>query len=1201
MPELRLHLSGGDLAAITPELSWKGECQRGAALSLVLDPKWLEDLRWLWEDPLVDLFDAGSGRRKRAEQAVSMVGMALGTAFTATEQMRRLLATALAPRQETVVLISSESDPALALPWEITRFPDGMELSSMAGGIARQRENAGTAVSPGRAGTGLLKVLLVVSRPAGSADVEYQAIAARLLTRLEGRAQVTLVRPGTFAAFDRLIREQEWDLVHYDGHGVAGELVFEDQLVKAEKIGAALARSGVPVFALNACQSAVSGGSYSKDAREVGSVARALVDTGALAVVAMGASVRVSSAVTFFDTFYEQLSRGGTLSSACQDARRAIGAAGDGKGHGPLDWAIPVLYLRHDFAPFQDRGPSVDDILNGAGQAPADPAVFIGRDADLYVLDRAVDEHPRLLLFGAAGVGKTTLAEHLLDWQRRTNGVSHAARFSFRGAPPMEEFAGFVEREAELAWPEAGQRFRSAQWAAMPLGERLRTMAKVLGASQGGMRLFFLDNVETLAGYPDAGSGPYTAQDRESFRGFLHALDGRRTRVVLTSRRDEVALLRDRVRRVRLRGVKGRHRMEMLREYTGIYGSDTRLREVLDDDAQRPALDELLRRLGGHPSATRVAAYGLSERTADQVISSFRGQAERIEIPAGEDGDGSLEEEFAGALERLADERRRGLALLGVFTLQFYEADLFDLVADAGFPDGVVADRSHDALRRVLRDACALGLIARAEGNDRVWELVPGAQAVLDQLGRGMLDAETFRRLELRFLQHVVRTAARETEEMHSGGKAGDAIRFCEVEEGNLRHALHLAERERDLASAHVILELLLEFWRIQGRLGDLDGVVDAWTRATSGPAGGPPAYEDESATRLWCYLRSVRAERLIEAGRYDAGMEIHQSVVDHLQAHPGTHLDLLATSIAGLGAAYRRRGDPKAAERCYSEALEIRGRLRDDRGMASIYHRLGRVKMEGGEPDEAERLYRESLGIRVKLDDRAGMAAGYYRLGMIELERDNLAEAENWLRQALEIDTALGHRAGKANTYYQLGRLERKRGRDDEAETFFRSSLKIDQGLGDHLGMATTYLQLCSLEKDRDRAQAEQWGRRSLAIHLAGGDKAGIARAYAHLTELSAAWHDHEGAASLARDALRAFKARGPMDQAVVVRELNRIRSAIGPDAFASAWREVVIDPYVQTTTAYLGGTEPDAPVPGPGKLADAGPREIIDGHTPQ
>jgi hypothetical protein len=344
MAELSLHLSGTDLSALIPELSWRAERHVGNPVDLCLDANDLACLHWLWEDPLVHLFEPGSGRRTHAEQAVAAIGAALGRAFVASPPMQGLFERVLSSGEETLVLVSSEYDRVLDLPWELARTPDGTDLSSLVGGIARRRVNVLRAQP--REGTGPLRVLLVVSRPAAADDVEYQAIAAKLLGRLEGRAEVKLVRPGTFPAFEQMVDSGGWDLVHYDGHGRAGSLEFENAMVKAKRIGRILKRSGVPVFVLNACQSAMCvADPAGSEAEEGDSVARVLVDTGAAAVVAMGASVRVGAAVTFFDRFYQDLANGATLNQACHRARRAVDA---GDPQGPLDWAIPVLYLRED-------------------------------------------------------------------------------------------------------------------------------------------------------------------------------------------------------------------------------------------------------------------------------------------------------------------------------------------------------------------------------------------------------------------------------------------------------------------------------------------------------------------------------------------------------------------------------------------------------------------------------------------------------------------------------------------------------------------------------------------------------------------------------------------------------------------------------------------------------------------------------------
>ena len=58
---------------------------------------------------------------------------------------------------------------------------------------------AGTLEVPG----GRLRVLMVISRPAGTADVGYQMVARPLLERLEavrGEVDLTVLRPPTFDA-----------------------------------------------------------------------------------------------------------------------------------------------------------------------------------------------------------------------------------------------------------------------------------------------------------------------------------------------------------------------------------------------------------------------------------------------------------------------------------------------------------------------------------------------------------------------------------------------------------------------------------------------------------------------------------------------------------------------------------------------------------------------------------------------------------------------------------------------------------------------------------------------------------------------------------------------------------------------------------------------------------------------------------------
>ena len=160
-----------------------------------------------------------------------------------------------------------------------------------------------------------LRVLLVIARPGGRADVPFRSVASRLVRggaeQMEG-LDLDVLRPATFARLSQVLHAaheagRPYHVVHFDGHGtwldlaglglapggtgqaveaggggvglsplmygvsVAGPvragqhgyLLFEDpdseenqQLVDGPTLGRLLTATGVPVLVLNACRSA---------------------------------------------------------------------------------------------------------------------------------------------------------------------------------------------------------------------------------------------------------------------------------------------------------------------------------------------------------------------------------------------------------------------------------------------------------------------------------------------------------------------------------------------------------------------------------------------------------------------------------------------------------------------------------------------------------------------------------------------------------------------------------------------------------------------------------------------------------------------------------------------------------------------------------------------------------------------------------
>jgi hypothetical protein len=166
---------------------------------------------------------------------------------------------------------------------------------------------AGTAA----VGGGRLRVLMVISRPAGTDDVGYQMVARPLLERLgavRGQVDLVVLRPPTLQALRTELAEaadagRPFQVVHFDGHGILpgrptggpgegerpvmlagpaaeGVLAFEQpgggsEAVSASQFAGVLRDAKVPVVVLNACQS----GAVGKDLEA--SVATALLRAGA--------------------------------------------------------------------------------------------------------------------------------------------------------------------------------------------------------------------------------------------------------------------------------------------------------------------------------------------------------------------------------------------------------------------------------------------------------------------------------------------------------------------------------------------------------------------------------------------------------------------------------------------------------------------------------------------------------------------------------------------------------------------------------------------------------------------------------------------------------------------------------------------------------------------------------------------------------
>lgn len=392
------------------EISLEGSPPVRSTFAFKLSPQDQEDLRWYLEDYLQYPLDPAPVIAARIEKRIEEIGEELfRKVFESSETARRQWARLQDQLNDTRIEIIAEVQAATAIPWELLRDPlTATPLALRAQSFVRSQFNP--AQSPKQTSTEKekVRVLLVICRPGGGADVPFRSVASRILKSLtdEGRdvVQLDVLRPPTFKQLGETLRRakkdgQPYHILHFDGHGMYAEvepqnnlsqivsglspltlnaprsgkhgyLLFENpqveenvQLVDGATLGKLMVETEARLLVLNACQSAFAEApiqplnaetnqnetqSAQDKVRTFGSLAQEVTNTGVTGVVAMRYNLYVETAKQFVADLYAALAQGDTLGEAVSFGRKQLAAS-------PLreiafhpralqDWIVPIVY-----------------------------------------------------------------------------------------------------------------------------------------------------------------------------------------------------------------------------------------------------------------------------------------------------------------------------------------------------------------------------------------------------------------------------------------------------------------------------------------------------------------------------------------------------------------------------------------------------------------------------------------------------------------------------------------------------------------------------------------------------------------------------------------------------------------------------------------------------------------------------------------
>ena len=544
------------------------------------------------------------------------------------------------------------------------------------------------------------------------------------------------------------------------------------------------------------------------------------------------------------------------------------------------------------------------------------------------------------------------------------------------------------------------------------------------------------------------------------------------------------------------------------------------LTELTDDDVER-LVRLRLEQVGGSPDAVEAVAERVTERAQgnpfyiEELLTYLteRGGAlpsveelERLELP------GSLHSLILSRMDRLEETPRATLKVASAVGRSF-EAPVLpavhpELGGDEAVGSSLETLRGHEFVlleseelrsyefRHVVTQEVAYGSL-------------PGATraALHGRIGR-FLEARAGDEVEreLDVLAHHFWLGDDDERKRSYLIRAGAAAQARYANGAAITYYRRVLPLLEDDERADVLLKL--------GKALELGG---RWQESQETYLSGLTLAEELGAQATQAWFETSLAELARKQGQYDEARErLGRARADFEEADDSAGAGQVLHYAGSLAA---QQGDYPLARSSYEQSLELRRSLGDRHNMASILSNLGIVAEYEEAYDDARRFNEEALALRQELDDRWAIAISLNNLGNIALLQGRADEARRLLEEALAAHREVGDLSMIASSLDNLGNATRELGDHAAAKALYDEALTIGYELGD------LWLVAYVLE--------------DLAILLARLDTPVEALTLA------------EAAARLRREL---GSPRPPASQAELDRELDRARSALGPDGASRA-----------------------------------------------
>ncbi len=395
-----------------------------------------------------------------------------------------------------------------------------------------------------------------------------------------------------------------------------------------------------------------------------------------------------------------------------------------------------------------------------------------------------------------------------------------------------------------------------------------------------------------------------------------------------------------------------------------------------NDNESLKIIAGICRQLDGLPLAIELAAA----RVKHLSLSELRDQSMyRLEILTGGPRDvperqQRMSDTIAWSYQLLAPTEQRIFRQLSVF-VRSWSLQAAQSICSAGVTPATLLDTL-----RVLVDN---SLVTLSEARYRMLDTIREfAQEQLSLSGEAAA-------MQQRHAEYFLRLAQQAAPALE-GGQLSEWHRQLELEEENIRAALHWLMENNEMEFALHLAGSIWRYWQRQGNLGE----GRRWLE--EGLAKGKDVSKEVRANALWgaiwlTYHQGDYVRANEESAEY---LPLAREIGDRLH---------LRNALTGLGVTAVAQGRYDEGVAYLRESLEI------CRGVGKNWHlgtsllNLGQTLMHLGDPQEAVLLLEEALAVYSELGNKAFVARTKGYLGYAALLRSDYSLAENYFRQSLQ------------------------------------------------------------------------------------------------------------------------------------------------------------------------------------------------------